>query len=143
MNPCLFLLLILLLAAGCSVGEPGKPIAGGRTTASTPAPEAVVRITQKAACARVDVLLDGLETPLELLADGTTPVSWSDDFRQAAPGFHQVGREGPGAVGYFAEGLGGDLDRLVPALEGRRTAEARAVGEVVTNRVRNLRNACK
>ncbi|MEU1554304.1 hypothetical protein ABZ517_16495 [Streptomyces scabiei] len=91
----------------------------------------------------MDAALDRLDLPLDLLADGGTPVSWSDDFRKAAVTFHQVGREAPGTVAYFAEGLGGDLDRLVPALEHQQTATAKAIGEVVTNRVRNLKAACK
>ncbi|BBC37391.1 hypothetical protein SGFS_086850 [Streptomyces graminofaciens] len=44
---------------------------------------------------------------------------------------------------YFAEGLGGDLDRLVLALKRHQTAAAKAIGEVVTARARNLKYACQ
>ncbi|MFD6296851.1 hypothetical protein ACFWFU_18765 [Streptomyces sp. NPDC060235] len=54
-----------------------------------------------------------------------------------------MGREAPGTVGYFAEGLASDLDRLVSVLEHQETAAVEAVGEIVTNRVRNLKNACR
>ncbi|MEU0411737.1 hypothetical protein ABZ307_28500 [Streptomyces griseorubiginosus] len=103
---------------------------------------AVARVSKNEACAQVDAALDRLEVPLQLLADGGTPVSWTDAFEDGAVTFHKVGRAGPGTVGYFAEGLGGDLDRLVAALNSEQTASAKAVGDVVTNRVRNLKNAC-
>ncbi|MFD7242787.1 hypothetical protein [Streptomyces massasporeus] len=91
----------------------------------------------------MDAALQRLEVPLDLVADGDTPVSWVDDFWDGAKVFHRVGREGPGTVAYFADGLGGDLDRLVTAPDAQQAAAAKAIGEVVTNRVRNLTNACK
>ncbi|WP_405815584.1 hypothetical protein OG241_13685 [Streptomyces sp. NBC_01390] len=99
-------------------------------------------MSKEEACATVDAALGRLEVPLQLLADGGTPVSWVDDYRDGAKTFHKVGKEGPGTVGYFAEGLGGDLDRLVTALDGQQTAAAKAIGDVVTNRARNLKGAC-
>ncbi|WP_159031103.1 hypothetical protein [Streptomyces acidiscabies] len=103
----------------------------------------VVRVmTKQEACAQVDAALDRLELPLQLLADGGTPVSWTDDYRDGAKTFHKVGVEGPGTVGYFAEGLGGDLDRLVAALNNEQTGAVKAIGDVVTNRIRNLKYAC-
>ncbi|WP_328839841.1 hypothetical protein [Streptomyces europaeiscabiei] len=60
-----------------------------------------------------------------------------------AKAFHQMGREGLGTVAYFAEGLGGDLDRLALALKRHQTAAAKAIGEVVTARARNLKYACQ
>lgn len=54
-----------------------------------------------------------------------------------------MGREGLGTVAYFAEGLGGDLDRLALALKRHQTAAAKAIGEVVTARARNLKYACQ
>ncbi|MFB7111715.1 hypothetical protein [Streptomyces sp. NPDC056291] len=106
------------------------------------APTTVVRVSQKEACARVDSALDRLRDPLQLLADGGTPVSWTDDFRQGASVFHQIGQAAPGTVGYFTEGLGGDLDRLVTALDARENGAVPAIGDVITNRVRNLKNTC-
>lgn len=140
----LLLVPILLSVVGCAVGGAADGGQGARTTATTSVvPPAVVRVGKTEACARVHATLDRLELPLQLLADGGTPVSWSEDFVDAAQTFHKVGREGPGTVASFAEGLGGDLDRLVTALDSGTTGAVPAIGDVVTNRIRNLKNACK
>ncbi len=102
-----------------------------------------MRITREEACDRVGSGLERVREPLDLIADGGTPVSYSGDLRRAADVFTQIGQVGPDTVGYFAAGLGEDLNRLVAAMDDELTATAKAVGEVVTQRVVNLENACK
>ncbi|MFJ8935344.1 hypothetical protein ACIRL0_06445 [Streptomyces sp. NPDC102365] len=135
--------LILLLAVGCDEGPAVELEQENRATVSAPVGETVARTTRAEACATVNAALERLETPLQLLAEGGTPVSWTDDYRDGAKTFHQVGKTGPGAVGSFSEGLGDDLDRLVVALDKQQTAAAKAIGDVVTNRVRTLKYTCK
>lgn len=134
--------LILLLVVGCAGAHADRPVQEARTTVSPVESPTVVRVSKTKACARVDATLDRMELPLQLLADGGTPVSFTDDYMSGAKTFHQIGKQAPGTVAYFAEGLGGDLDRLVTALDGQQTAAAKAIGDVVTNRVRNLKNSC-
>lgn len=145
MNGRLAVLPILLFAVSCTEVPADQPERGPRATVSHPVAvtETVARVSKEEACATVDAALDRLEVPLQLLADGGTPVSWTDDYRDGAETFHKVGKTGPGTVGSFAEGLGKDLDRLVTALDTEQTGAAKAIGDVVTNRVRNLKNACK
>ncbi|MFD6035714.1 hypothetical protein ACFWHF_14405 [Streptomyces griseoincarnatus] len=135
--------LVLVLAVGCVAVPPDRPAREARTTVAPVAPTTVVRVSKKEACADVDAILGRMELPLQLLADGGTPVSFTDDYASGAKRFHQIGAQAPGAVAYLAEGLGGDLDRLVKALNTQQTGAAKAVGEVVTQRVVNLENACR
>ncbi|MCX4232794.1 hypothetical protein [Streptomyces ortus] len=135
--------MILLFAVGCDEGPVSQPEQENRVTVSASATETVTRTTRAEACATVNAALERLETPLQLLAEGGTPVSWTDDYRDGAKTFHRVGATGPGAVGSLSEGLGDDLDRLVVALDKEQTAAARAIGDVVTNRVRTLKYTCK
>ncbi|MGC5565353.1 hypothetical protein ACPYPG_21295 [Streptomyces sp. FR-108] len=134
--------LFLLLAVGCDEGPAGELEQEPRVTVSESATETVTRTTRTEACATVSAALGRLEVPLQLLAEGGTPVSWTDDYRDGAKTFHRVGKTGPGMVGSFSEGLGSDLDRLVVALDKEQTAAVKAIGNVVTNRVRTLKYTC-
>lgn len=91
---------------------------------------------------RITSILQSIEVPLQLIAEGGTPVSFTDDLRRAGRELKGATYTTSGAVKTYATGLGGDLLTLTDALDAGENGAAVATGDVVTNRVRNLRHAC-
>jgi hypothetical protein len=133
-----FAALICLLAIACTTPaqEPAADQPRRRTTLVPVSPGG------EGTCPRLINILQTIEVPLQLIADGGTPVSFTDDLRRAGRELQGATYTTSGAVKTFATGLGGDLMALTDALDAGENGAAVARGDVVTNRVRNLRHAC-
>ncbi|MFE4651514.1 hypothetical protein [Streptomyces sp. NPDC056707] len=93
-------------------------------------------------CTGISRVLQSIEVPLQLIADGGTPVTFVEDLQAAGRQLQGLSAASPEPVKSYASGLSGDLLALVAALDAKENGAAVQIGDVVTNRVRNLRHAC-
>lgn len=135
----LFAALLCLLVVACTpTAQPSARDSSPRYRATL----APVSPSGEPPCVGVSRILQGIEVPLQLIEDGGTPVTFSADLRRAGRELKGVAKASYEPVKSYASGLGGDLLTLTDALDTGRSGAAVATGDVVTNRVRNLRHAC-
>jgi hypothetical protein len=140
------LFLTLLCVSACSPDTHPTPsntqVTHAPATHARPTPSASP-VSTKASCAQARTALDGIRTPLDLLKQGGTPVSWTDDLRAAQARFAVLGAATNPPVGTFEAGLSEDLDRLTAALDAQETSTVHAVADVISGRINNLTYQCR
>ncbi|WP_405580213.1 hypothetical protein [Streptomyces sp. NBC_01190] len=100
-------------------------------------------ITRGTSCAKARAVLDGIQTPLGLLDDGGTPITWADELRAAGKRLGALGSITPAPVGTFEAGLSSDLDRLTAALDAKENGAVAPTADVIHNRIKNLTYQCQ
>lgn len=136
---------LLLTVTACTPDAPHKDSHPTRTVrlAGTPRARTTTPLSKASSCAQARTVLDGIQTPLGLLKQGGTPVSWTDDLRTAGERFRRLGASTAPPVGTFETGVSADLGHITAALDVGQSGTVHAVTDVLTSRISQLTYQCR